>query len=272
MNDDHKPGEWSAPGLYHAKETRNHRLTGRQPSQGTPEAWRTDRCPAQYVSPLEAASPFEPLPELARQGDWDQPRISLHAGQRGARALRTHPPSDAEDPRSGGLPLSLQTGGIDMNNTGDSSLFDGNLEPSHGVTLEGRAIPFESGVLPLDFPQRLTRLKEASGLTWSGLSRALGCGPQADVPLAPRHRTLRRSHALPVPLRQPDARRPGHPHGRGSSDELPEGLTRLVSHGNKQVRKSPALHPNRPRRRLIPLNRKEKLAIQRLTGRPVFRW
>ena len=30
--------------------------------------------------------------------------------------------------RRGGLPLSLQTGGIDMNNTGDSSRFDGSLE------------------------------------------------------------------------------------------------------------------------------------------------
>ena len=33
-----------------------------------------------------------------------------------------------EHRRRGGLPLSLQTGGIDMNNTGDSSRFDGSLE------------------------------------------------------------------------------------------------------------------------------------------------
>ena len=65
-----------------------------------------------------------------------------------------------------------------MKNIDDSSRFDGSLEPSHRVTLEGRAIAFESGVLPLDFPQRLTRLKEASGLTWSGLSRALGVDPK----------------------------------------------------------------------------------------------
>ncbi len=32
----------------------------------------------------------------------------------------------------------------------------------------------ESGVLPADFPDRLRRLKEASGLTWNGLAQALG--------------------------------------------------------------------------------------------------
>lgn len=33
-------------------------------------------------------------------------------------------------------------------------------------------------MLPDDFPQHLTRLKEASGLTWSGLSRTLGVDPK----------------------------------------------------------------------------------------------
>ena len=32
----------------------------------------------------------------------------------------------------------------------------------------------ESGVLPRDFADRIVRLKEASGLTWSGMARALG--------------------------------------------------------------------------------------------------
>ena len=65
-----------------------------------------------------------------------------------------------------------------MNDTDDLSRFDGSLDPGHGVALEGLDMPFESGVLPEDFSQRLTRLKEASGLTWSGLSRALGVDPK----------------------------------------------------------------------------------------------
>ena len=44
--------------------------------------------------------------------------------------------------------------------------------------LGGDSFPFETGVLPEDFSQRLTRLKEASGLTWSGLSRTLGVDPK----------------------------------------------------------------------------------------------
>ena len=34
--------------------------------------------------------------------------------------------------------------------------------------------PLEGTVLPKDFPQRLERLKEASGLTWRGMARAIG--------------------------------------------------------------------------------------------------
>lgn len=52
------------------------------------------------------------------------------------------------------------------------------LEPKEAAGLSGDSFPFETGVLPEDFPQRLTRLKEASGLTWSGLSRALGVDPK----------------------------------------------------------------------------------------------
>ena len=49
--------------------------------------------------------------------------------------------------------------------------FDGH---SDRITIDGRALPQESGVLPEDFTDRLRRLKEASGLTWSGLAQALG--------------------------------------------------------------------------------------------------
>ena len=38
--------------------------------------------------------------------------------------------------------------------------------------------PMESGVLPEDFGRRLERLKEASGLSWRGLGRALGVDPK----------------------------------------------------------------------------------------------
>ena len=36
----------------------------------------------------------------------------------------------------------------------------------------------ETGVLPEDFERRLERLKEASGLSWRGLARALGVDPK----------------------------------------------------------------------------------------------
>ena len=37
-----------------------------------------------------------------------------------------------------------------------------------------RLLPPESGLLPADFPQRLTALKDLSGLTWTAFSEALG--------------------------------------------------------------------------------------------------
>ncbi len=51
-------------------------------------------------------------------------------------------------------------------------------EPGKLTGLSSDAFPFETGVLPEDFTERLTRLKEASGLTWSGLSRTLGVDPK----------------------------------------------------------------------------------------------
>ena len=43
-----------------------------------------------------------------------------------------------------------------------------------GLTINGRPIPFLSGVLPDDFGQRIDRLKEASGLTLTGFAQAVG--------------------------------------------------------------------------------------------------
>ena len=55
-----------------------------------------------------------------------------------------------------------------------------NPNPSqgrHGPPPDGND-PMESGVLPDDFGRRLERLKEASGLSWRGLARALGVDPK----------------------------------------------------------------------------------------------
>ena len=40
--------------------------------------------------------------------------------------------------------------------------------------IHGRPAPWLSGELPADFPQRLVRLKEASGLTWEEFASVLG--------------------------------------------------------------------------------------------------
>ena len=53
----------------------------------------------------------------------------------------------------------------------DEARFDG---PSIRIIVQGRVLPLESAVFPEDFPERLLRLKEASGLTWTAFARALG--------------------------------------------------------------------------------------------------
>ena len=50
--------------------------------------------------------------------------------------------------------------------------------PTHGPTIHARPVPFGSSVLLEDFVRRLTPLKEASGLTWSGFAEALGVDPK----------------------------------------------------------------------------------------------
>ena len=42
------------------------------------------------------------------------------------------------------------------------------------LAIHGRPVPYQTGVLPKDFVQRLNRLKKASGLTWSAFADALG--------------------------------------------------------------------------------------------------
>ena len=60
-----------------------------------------------------------------------------------------------------------------MTNPNVSSRFDGLR-----TTGEEGTQPLESGVLPVDFGQRLERLKEASGLSWRGMAKALGVDPK----------------------------------------------------------------------------------------------
>ena len=43
-----------------------------------------------------------------------------------------------------------------------------------GIEIAGRVAPYLSGALPRDFPQRLERLREASGLTWNAFADAIG--------------------------------------------------------------------------------------------------
>ena len=60
-----------------------------------------------------------------------------------------------------------------MTNPNVSSRFDGLR-----TAREEGTQPLESGVLPEDFGQRLERLKEASGLSWRGMAKALGVDPK----------------------------------------------------------------------------------------------
>ena len=60
-----------------------------------------------------------------------------------------------------------------MNNSNDSTRFNG-----HNYNGADGAQALVSGVLSQDFPKRLERLKEASGLSWRGMARALGVDPK----------------------------------------------------------------------------------------------
>ena len=43
-----------------------------------------------------------------------------------------------------------------------------------GPVIAGRHVPYPSGELPEDFPERLDRLKRASGLSWDAFAEAVG--------------------------------------------------------------------------------------------------
>ena len=60
-----------------------------------------------------------------------------------------------------------------MSRTDNSTRFNG----LHNHGADGTQ-PLESGVLSQDFPKRLERLKEASGLSWRGFAKSLGVDPK----------------------------------------------------------------------------------------------
>ena len=105
--------------------------------------------------------------------------------------------------------------------TNDSSRLNGTLEPD---TDHVERMSYAS-LLPEDFPDRLERLKEASGLTWSGARRRHRRRLQADVQVAQGHRTLWGSSALPLPVCLPDTRWLANPPGRRVPDDLLQELT-----------------------------------------------
>ncbi len=61
--------------------------------------------------------------------------------------------------------------------TSNSPVYPRSREAA-GLTVGGHPIPYGTGVLPEDFARRLTRLKEASGLSWNGFADALGVDPK----------------------------------------------------------------------------------------------
>ena len=62
-----------------------------------------------------------------------------------------------------------------MTNHTDSYRFDGFREQ---IDDEEQDLALESAVLAEDFPKRLERLHEVSGLTWAAFARAIGVDPK----------------------------------------------------------------------------------------------
>ena len=99
-----------------------------------------------------------------------------------------------------------------------------NRNQEVGIVIAGRIAPYLSGVLPRDFPKRLERLREASGLTWNAFADALGVdkkrvhrwrrGVKPDGGTLPRPREARGPHTGG----------PRHPHGGRVPDVPLAGL------------------------------------------------
>ena len=77
-----------------------------------------------------------------------------------------------------------------------------------------RRFPPGFALMPEDFPQKLAAIKELAGLTWEGMSDALGVAPPT-LALAPAgRRTQRRGHAVPDAPGGPGAGLPSPAPGR----------------------------------------------------------
>ena len=86
------------------------------------------------------------------------------------------------------------------------------------LVIHGRPVPYQTGVLPKDFVQRLNRLKKASGLTWNGFARALGVDKKQMRRWRQGTEPCGRGLPLPREPRAHDSGRRGHPYGRRLPD------------------------------------------------------
>ena len=107
-----------------------------------------------------------------------------------------------------------------MTNHNDSSRFDGITEQIYD---EEQDLALQAAVLEEDFPKRLERLHEVSGLTWAAFARAIGVDPKLVHRWRNGVEPRRLGHARPLPLRSTDARRHGDPRDRELPDELLQG-------------------------------------------------
>ena len=85
------------------------------------------------------------------------------------------PPPDAQGPGFRRLRPTFHYGRIEMTNHNDSSRFDGITEQIYD---EEQDLALQAAVLAEDFPKRLERLHEVSGLTWAAFARAIGVDPK----------------------------------------------------------------------------------------------
>ena len=85
-----------------------------------------------------------------------------------------------------------------MTNHNDSSRFDGITEQTFD---EEQDLALQAAVLAEDFPKRLERLHEVSGLTWAAFARAIGVDPKLVHRWRNGVEPRGLGHARPLPLR-----------------------------------------------------------------------
>ena len=124
-------------------------------------------------------------------------------------------------------------------NSNTESRFDGEMD---GFDDDDLSLEFQTGVLPSDFP-RAPRTPQGSQRThMERIRQGRRSGPETDAPVAQGRRTVRGSHALPLPLRSPPAQRPGDPDERGLPDVHVQGLIGTP----RRAQSAPATRRGRP--------------------------